>query len=430
MCGYIIAQRHPPRYINATIMLERPETIPPPQALTGSRVLDLTHYAAGPFCTKLLADYGAEVIKVERPGQGDPGRRLGPFDNDLPAPESSALFQFLNQNKLGVTLDLKRSAGVKLFEELALWADVIVESFRPGVMKDFGLGYSRLKQINSNVVLTSISNFGQNGPYKNHKATEIVEYATGGPMLFTGAARREPVKHGGRVGMYFAGQVAAIATLTALYRQMGSETSGDHLDISIMETQAGTIDRQSALLLSHVYTGRRYSRYAGENKGFSQVYPGKDGYMDVQSAGRFPRLLDLLNAPDFFEKNGVDVTTALASPRVIRKLDAMVAEWVAGRTQGESWAQSQAQRTLSAPLYDPAGVASDPGFRARGVWAGVEDSRYGHRVFPARHMIMHRTPWQIGRPAPTLGQHNRNVYCGILGLSRRELSMLRQEGVV
>ena len=238
-------------------MLERPKTVPPPQALTGARVLDLTHYAAGPFCTKLLADYGAEVIKVERPGHGDPGRRLGPFHNDLPAPESSALFQFLNQNKLGVTLDLKQAAGVRLFEKLIPWADIIVESFRPGVMASFGLPYSRLKELNPNVVLTSISNFGQNGPYKNRKATEIVEYATGGPMLFTGAARREPVKHGGRVGMYFAGQVAAIATLTALYRQMGSEASGDHLDISIMETQAGTIDRQSALLLSHVYTGRR-----------------------------------------------------------------------------------------------------------------------------------------------------------------------------
>ncbi len=403
---------------------------PPERALAATRVLDLTHFAAGPFCTKLLADYGAEVIKVERPGHGDPGRRLGPFHDDLPAPDSSALFQFLNQNKLGVTLDLKRAAGVRLFERLVPWADIIVESFRPGVMSSFGLGYSRLKELNPNVVLTSISNFGQNGPYKNHKATEIVEYATGGPMLFTGAARREPVKHGGRVGMYFAGQVAAIATLTALFRLMGSEGSGDHLDISIMETQAGTIDRQMALLLSHVYTGKRYSRYAGENKGFSQVYPGKDGYMDVQSAGRFPRLLALLGQPDFFEENGVDVTTALATPRVVQKLDALVAEWVSTRTQIEGWAESQAGRTLSAPLYDPADVASDPGFRARGVWAGIEDPRYGRRVFPARHMIMQRTPWQIGRPAPAIGQHNRNVYCGILGLSRRELSMLRQEEVV
>ena len=231
-----------------------------------------------------------------------------------PHPSPAHYFQFLNQNKLSITLNLKQTAGVRLFEKLIPWADIVVESFRPGVMASFGLPYSRLKELNPNVVLTSISNFGQNGPYINHKATEIVEYATGGPMLFTGAARREPVKHGGRVGMYFAGQVAAIATLTALYRQMGSEALGDHLDISIMETQAGTIDRQSALLLSHVYTGRRFSRYAGENKGFSQVYPGKDGYMDVQSAGRFPRLLELLNAPDFFEKNGVDVTTALAFP--------------------------------------------------------------------------------------------------------------------
>ena len=402
----------------------------PPQALAGFRVLDLTHYVAGPFCTKLLADYGAEVIKVERPGSGDPGRGIGPFHQDLPNSESSVLFQYLNQNKLGVTLDLKRTAGLRLFECLVRSADAIVENFRPGVMSRFGLGYSRLKELKPSVILTSISNFGQTGPYRDRKATEIVEYATGGPMIFTGAARREPVKHGGRVGMYFAAQLAAIATLTALYRRMGGGVSGDHIDVSILETQAGTIDRQSALLLSHVYTGRRYSRFAGENKGFSQVYPGKDGYMDVQTAGRFERLLKLLNRPNFFEENGVDITTALATPDVVRKLDALVAEWIAPRTQIAGWAHSQAQRVLSAPLYDSAGVASDPGFLARGVWADVEDHRHGRRTFPTRSMIMRRTPWQIRRSAPTLGQHNRHIYCGLLGISRRELSILRQEDIV
>ena len=403
---------------------------PPSQALSGTRVLDLTHYVAGPFCTKLFADYGAEVIKLERPGSGDPGRRIGPFNQDLPNPESSALFQYLNQNKLGITLDLKQSAGVQIIESLAMWADVIVENFQPGVMSKFGLGYSRLKELNPSLILTSISNFGQTGPYRHRKATEIVEYATGGPMLFTGASHREPLKHGGRVGMYFAGQVAAIATLTALYRQMGNGNLGDHLDISIMETQAGTIDRQSALLLGHVYTGRRYSRFAGENKGFSQVYPGKDGYMDVQYAGGSSRLLALLGRPDFFEENGVDVTTALATPRVVQKLDELIAEWISTRTQIEGWAQSQAQRTLSAPLYNPAGVASDPGLRARGVWASIDDPRYGRQTFPSRHMIMCRTPWQIRSPAPSLGQHNRHVYCGLLGVSRRELSILRQKSIV
>ena len=401
-----------------------------PQALSGTRVLDLTHYSAGPFCTKLLADYGADIIKVERPGSGDPGRRIGPFHADLPGGESSVTFQFLNQNKLGVTLDLKQSTGVKLFRELVKWADIVVENFRPGVISRLGLGYPQLKQINPSIILTSISNFGQTSPYKDHKATEIVEYATGGPMLFTGAAHREPVKHGGRVGMYYAGQVAAIATLMALYRPMGNGGSGDHLDISIMETQAGSIDRQSALLLSHVYTGRRYTRFAGQKGGFSQLYMSKDGYVDVQTAGRFERLLRLLNQPNFFEDNGTDVTAGIADPQVVQKLDGLVSGWVADRTQVDSWAHSQAQRVLSAPLYDPAGVATDPGFRARGVWTAIEDPRLGQRIFPGRHMIMHRTPWRIGRPAPSLGQHNRHVYCGMLGLSRRELSTLRQESVV
>ena len=250
-------------------------------------------------------------------------------------------------------------------------------------------------------------------------------------MLFTGTARREPVKHGGTGRDVFRRSSSrhrhAYGAVPA-DRQRGLGGPPGYIDNGDPGRGLSTGSRRSCSV--HVYTGKRYSRYAGENKGFSQVYSGKDGYMDVQSAGRFPRLLALLGRPDFFEENGVDVTTALATPRVVQKLDAMVAEWVAGRTQGESWAQSQAQRTLSAPLYDPAGVASDPGFRARGVWAGVEDPRYGRRVFPARHMIMQRTPWQIGRPAPAIGQHNRNVYCGILGLSRRELSMLRQEGVV
>ena len=393
-------------------------------------MLDLTHYSAGPFCTKLLADYGAETIKVERPGSGDPGRRIGPFHDDLPAGDSSITFQFLNQNKLGVTLDLKQSYGIRLFSQLVKWADIVVESFRPGVMSGLGLGYPHLKQIKPGIILTSISNFGQTGPYKNHKATEIVEYATGGPMLFTGASHREPIKHGGRVGMYYAGQVVANATLMALYRRMDDSCSGDHLDISIMETQAGSIDRQSALLLSHVYTGRRYSRFAGRKGGFSQLYMGKDGYMDVQTAGRFERLLRLLDRPNFFEDNGTDVTAGIADPQVVQKLDGLVAEWISGRTQIESWANSQAQRTLSAPLYDPAGVATDPGYRARGMWTAVEDRRLGQMVFPGRHMIMHRSPWQFRCPAPTLGQHNWHVYCGMLGLSRRELVTLGRDGVV
>ena len=262
------------------------------------KVLDLTQYVAGPFCTKLLADYGAEVLKVERPGQGDPGRRLGPFPNDSPHPDTSGLFRHLNGNKLGVTLDLKHTTGVKIFEELVRWADVVVESFRPGVMAGFGLSYSRLSEVHPGVILTSISNFGQTGPYKHNKATEIIEYAIGGPMLFTGTSSREPLKLGGRVGMIFAGQEAATATLMAFYRSMGRQDAGEHVDVSIMETQAGSIDRQTALLLNYQYTGNRFSRLDASEAYLGGVYPAHDGNLDVQVIERFTQLLAGIGQPD------------------------------------------------------------------------------------------------------------------------------------
>ena len=130
------------------------------QALSHVKVLDLTHYVAGPFCTRLLADYGAQVIKVERPGSGDPARRMGPFSEDQPHPEKSGLFLHLNSNKLGITLNLKTSAGIKLFKGLLGWADVVVENFRPGIMESLGLSYSHLSSIKQGIIMISISNFG------------------------------------------------------------------------------------------------------------------------------------------------------------------------------------------------------------------------------------------------------------------------------
>ena len=259
-----------------------------PQALGTMKVLDLTQHVAGPFCTKLLADYGAEVIKVERPGQGDPGRRLGPFPEDKPRPDSSGLFSYLNGNKLGITLDLKHAAGVGICKELVRWADVVVESFRPGVMAGYSLSYSQLSKTHPGVIVTSLSSFGQSGPYRDYKASEIIEYAIGGPMLFTGTSDREPLKLGGRVGMIFAGQEAAMATLMAFYREIGGDGDGEHLDVSIMETQAGSIDRQTALLVNYQYTGNRYSRPDASEAYLGGVYPALDGYLDVQVIERFP----------------------------------------------------------------------------------------------------------------------------------------------
>ena len=159
-------------------------------ALSGYKVLDVTHFIAGPYCTRLLAGYGAEVIKVEKPGSGDGSRRLGPFVGDDPHIEKSAQFLYLNTGKKSITLDLKTPAGVKIFKRLVKDADILVENFEPRVMSSLGLGYDTLSEINPKLVMTSISNFGQTGPYRDYKAAEIVEYALSGLMKMTGEPDR------------------------------------------------------------------------------------------------------------------------------------------------------------------------------------------------------------------------------------------------
>ncbi|MEE8471140.1 MAG: CoA transferase, partial [Dehalococcoidia bacterium] len=178
-------------------------------ALSDVKVLDLTWHIAGPYCTKLLADYGAEVIKVEKPGEGDPTRRMGPFFKDDPHSEKSGPFLHLNTNKKGITLNLKTATGKKILRELVADVDVLVESFRPRVMLGLGLDYPALEKINPGLVMVSISSFGQTGPYRDFKASEIVEYAMGGEMCSTGIADRDPLKIGGNVVQYQAGTTAA-----------------------------------------------------------------------------------------------------------------------------------------------------------------------------------------------------------------------------
>lgn len=178
----------------------------PSQALDDVLVLDLTHYIAGPYCTKLLADYGARVIKIERPDGGDPCRWLGPFPDDVPHPEKSGLFLYLNTNKESVTLNLKLLRGRQLFMRLVAKADVVVENFHPHVMSDLGLDYPYLRPVNTRLLMTSISNFGQTGPYRDWRAQDLTLYGMGGEMYTSGAAGREPLKQAHNLTLYQGGQ--------------------------------------------------------------------------------------------------------------------------------------------------------------------------------------------------------------------------------
>ena len=393
------------------------------QLLENVRVLDLTRFVAGPYCTRLLADYGADVIKVELPRTGDPARRLGPFLADLPHPERSGLFLHLNGNKRGITVNMKSKFGSRLIRKLAEWADILVESFRPGVMDRLGLSYEALNNINPDLVMVSLSNFGQTGPYRNYALDEITGYGMGGMMHANGLPDREPLKLGGRVGLYQAGTVAAGATITSLYGARAAGI-GDHVDVSIFETQAGSIDRRANWVLAHQYTGENALRL-GPNI-YSGQRPTRDGYIEMWTVGNMlPRLANALGpGPEPALDNSADLSDS------VQDLEARILEWSLGHTKQELWFKAQEQRIPSGPLNYINEVAADPQFRATGFWNKVEHLHTGRVESPGSPFTPHAAPRQLRRPAPTLGEHNREVLCGLLGLSPHDLSRITQQGVV
>ena len=406
----------------------------PPMALSNIKVLDFTQTIAGPYCTKLLADYGADVIKVERPGIGDGARRLGPFPKDEPHPEKSGTFLHLNTNKRSITLDLKTPKGQEIARNLASRVDVVVESFRPGTMDEFGLDYDALLELNPALTYTSISNFGQTGPYRDWRGSEIIFYGMGGELYSTGVAEKEPLKLGGTVGLYQSGVMAAFATLGAVFASMDDRV-GQHVDISLMEVQAGSIDRRMSMLLAYQYngevTGRMPLGQATGSGGYpSGVYPCEDGFFQITGGGKyFERVRDMLGNPDELSGDEWMTPDAQTDEEMEGLFEAFFYPWLLDRTKHEAWNQAQASRVLCGPLNTMGDYLGDEFFIKRGAFAEVEHPVAGSLTYPGRPFMMNASPWAVRRPAPLLGQHTDEVLTE-LGRSESEIESLRREGVI
>ena len=398
------------------------------QALSDLRVLDISRRIPGHVCTKLLADFGADVILVEPP-TGDPTRSSNPFIDDLPAVETSGYFRYLNNNKRGVTLNLETRAGAKLFMELVEWADLVVETFSPSTLPSLGLGYDALKERNPKIVLTSVTNFGQNGPYSEYQASEAIYYAMSGLMYVTGLDSREPVKLGPNVIQFHAGIMSALHSMIAL-RGTAARGVGEHVDESIQELQAGSIDRTSAMLLAYQYAGFVTRRENFEGGGGS-VHQCKDGYLNMfPDATMIPKGLNMLGMSELMGEPLFSTMEARSMPESHEYFDALLEPWLRERPVTEAFAAAQGARILSGPVYNSALLTADPNFRARAYWPTVERSHGDMVRIPGKSFQMYGGPWAMRRPAPTLGQHNAEIYGGLLGFSREELSMLKQAGVV
>ena len=403
----------------------------PQQVLSDVKVLDLTWYIAGPYCTKLLADYGADVIKVERPGEGDPARKMEPFFGDDPHPEKSGLFLHLNTNKRSITLNLKSEWGQKVIKELVGEVDILVESFSPRVMPSLGLDYETLEEINPKLVMVSISNFGQTGPYRDFKASELIIYGMGGAMNQSGLPEEEPLKKGGNVIQYQGGTMAAIATMMTLLIA-SSEGVGQHVDVSLMETQLGTVDRRMAQLLSYQYNKATTARADPRDIRVYPhgVFPCADGYFELSAVGMLWRVVaGMLDMPELEDDPRFSHPLAQQIPGHRDQFEEIWYPWIMERTKKEIVAKGQEAGALCGPINNMEEVINDAHWWERGFWAQIEHPMTGKLTYPGAPIKAEEMPWVIRRAAPLLGQHNEEVY-GKQGYTKEQLVTLKEKGLI
>ncbi|MEE9516079.1 MAG: CoA transferase [Candidatus Adiutricales bacterium] len=396
------------------------------KALSGIKVLDLTHYIAGPYCTKLLADYGAEVIKIERPGIGDGSRQLGPFYGDDPNPEKSGFFLYLNTNKMGITLNLKSKAGLKIFKELARDTDILVENFSPGVMGRLGLDYESLEKINPHLVMTSISNFGQSGPYRDFKSSELVADAMGGWMTVIGDPERNPLKPGGSQAQFVGGLFGAVGTMTAFFSRE-EKGIGQHVDISLMEAVLYIQMNITSTYSYHEHITKRAGNFVWPPPG--SILPCRDGYIGViaVTTSQWEALCDWMERPDM--KEDPNFLTSVDRTENYDLLLANLIPWLAEHDAEELFREGQKRRIPFAIPTSSEMLLASPHLKERGYFVEVDHPVTGKVIYPGAQVKMGDLPYEL-KPAPLLGEHNEEIYGDRLGYSKEGLVKLREQGVI
>ena len=398
--------------------------------LLGIRVLDLTQGVAGPYATKLLSDYGADVVKIERPDGGDPTRRSGPFPDDVPHLDRSGLFFELNSGKRSVTLNLATATGRRILQRLAADVDLVIESFRPGTLARLGLDAQRLEAVNAAAALVRLSNYGQDGPYRDFEMDDLGAYAMGGVLALTGGEGREPARIGLYAPLFLAGGVLATYTIGAVF---GSRRTGrgERVDASLFEILASSMDRGGPNLVAYQYSGSLMTtRSASQvrNAMPNGVFQCTDGYVSITGLTNFfPRMARMIDRPDLAEDAAF--LARIEDPGFLPEVEPLLTDWLRTRTKREAMERGQAEGLPVSALNTMEDVFTDPHLGQRGFFEAVTQPAAGDVVLPGLPLRMSETPGEIG-PAPTLGEHTVEVLTESLGYSKEDVAVLRQRGVV
>ena len=409
-------------------MLESDDSVIQP--LTGIRVLDLCG-DLGVYCGKLLADVGADVIKVEPPG-GDPMRRTGPFMEGLDYLENSIYWRHYNTNKRSVTLDITSDRGSNLLRRLVSSADVVVESFQPGYLDSFGLGYQHLGEKLPGLIYASLTPFGQTGPYRDFRGSDLVGFAMGGYMYVTGWPETPPNKLWGMQAYQTTSNRAYIGILIAIFHRL-TTGQGQYVDVSMQEAVATTTEHVNT---AYNYTGENAVRCGFRHGGqFVATWQCKDGYVSITTNTQ--KAWDDLRAWMYKDGMAGDLMDGQYDDRFILRgdrgshIEELVEAWTLTHTRQEITEWGQANHHPWGPVSTASELLDNEQLWERGFYQKINDSQTGLEVvYPGAPYKMSESGWRLVTSAPQIGQHNNQVFCDELGLSKPELQELIRVGIV
>lgn len=393
------------------------------------KVIEYGNLISAPYCSKLFADLGAETLKIESPGQGDIARRKAPFLKDIPGNERSGLFLYLNTNKRGITLNLEKTAGREIFKKLIKDADILIEDTSPGTLGALALGYSDLKTINPALVMTSITAFGQTGPYRGYKGTDLTSWHMSGIGITTprhaGTEEQEPLRVA-QTADYITGMTAAVATQCALYVQRRTGL-GQHVDISSLEA----LVRMSAWSLVYwPYEHRSPTRADGTSVAPYHFIKCKDGWFFAACSQEhhWERFVEMLGNPEWAKE-------ALFEDGYLRgelweSLKSLIEDSTMNYTKAEIFEMAKAHKLPLAPFHSVGEVVEHKQLKEREFFVTAEHPVTGKLTYPGVPYKSTAATWSIRRPAPMLGQHNGDIYGRQLGYTESELAEMYEAGVI
>lgn len=393
------------------------------EALRGITVLEPAQYLSGPVAGMLLADMGATVIHIERPKIGDALRGYG-----FKVANQSSRFLWVNRNKASITLDLSTEKGTQIFKDLVKRADVVIENFPPGTMRKFGISYEELQEVNPEIILASISGFGQYGPYKGRVAFDLVAQAAGGLMSLTGYPEQPPVRAGAAIADILGGLVALSAVLMALFWREKTR-QGQHIDVSLMDTVFFALGYQ---FIDHINFGlkceRQGNRYPGA--GVTDIYESNDGYFVVQvpTDRLWRKLAGAIGREDLLNDSRFD--TNIKRFQNDHLVHEVIEQWSRNKPINEITEALTKAEIPFFPVMTLDQLAVDPSLLERDMILEKEQPSMGKIRIPGIPVKLSATPGRIDKPAPSLGEHNEEVYGQLLGFTTEVRKKLEEEGVI